>query len=60
VQKRKTILDLQRMKAEGEKITVLTAYDYPFARLMDQAGIDIFWSVIRWALWWPVTITPCR
>jgi 3-methyl-2-oxobutanoate hydroxymethyltransferase len=41
VQKRKTILDLQRMKAEGEKITVLTAYDYPFARLMDQAGIDM-------------------
>ncbi len=39
--KRKTILDLQRMKAEGEKITVLTAYDYPFARLMDQAGIDM-------------------
>ncbi len=39
--KRKTILDLQRMKAESEKITVLTAYDYPFARLMDQAGIDV-------------------
>ncbi len=29
------------MKAEGEKITVLTAYDYPFARLMDDAGIDM-------------------
>lgn len=29
------------MKVEGEKITVLTAYDYPFARLMDQAGIDV-------------------
>jgi len=29
------------MKEEGEKITVLTAYDYPFARLMDQAGIDM-------------------
>ncbi len=41
MQKRKTILDLQRMKADGEKITVLTAYDYPFARLMDQAGIDM-------------------
>ncbi|OEU59222.1 MAG: 3-methyl-2-oxobutanoate hydroxymethyltransferase [Desulfuromonadales bacterium C00003094] len=41
MQKRKTILDFQRMKAEGEKITVLTAYDYPFARLMDQAGIDM-------------------
>jgi len=41
VAKRKTILDVQRMKAEGEKITVLTAYDYPFARFMDAAGIDM-------------------
>ena len=39
--KPKTILDLQRMKAAGEKISVLTAYDYPFARLLDQAGIDV-------------------
>lgn len=39
--RQKTILDIQRMKVEGEKITVLTAYDYPFARLMDQAGIDV-------------------
>lgn len=39
--KNKTILDMQRMKVEGEKITVLTAYDYPFARLMDLAGIDM-------------------
>jgi len=37
----KTILDIQRMKADGEKITVLTAYDYPLARLMDLAGIDM-------------------
>jgi 3-methyl-2-oxobutanoate hydroxymethyltransferase len=41
MQKSKTILDLQRMKTDGEKITVLTAYDYPFARLLDQAGIDM-------------------
>jgi 3-methyl-2-oxobutanoate hydroxymethyltransferase len=39
--KQKTILDIQRMKAEGNKIAVLTAYDYPLARLMDAAGIDI-------------------
>jgi 3-methyl-2-oxobutanoate hydroxymethyltransferase len=39
--KRRTILDLQAMKADGEKIAVLTAYDYPFARIMDQAGIDV-------------------
>jgi len=41
VKKQTTILDIQRMKAEGEKISVLTAYDFPFARLMDAAGIDM-------------------
>jgi len=39
--KHRTILDLQAMKQKGEKIAVLTAYDYPFARIMDQAGIDV-------------------
>jgi 3-methyl-2-oxobutanoate hydroxymethyltransferase len=39
--KQRTVLDLQRMKAQGEKIAVLTAYDYPLARLMDLAGIDV-------------------
>jgi 3-methyl-2-oxobutanoate hydroxymethyltransferase len=41
VNKARTILDLQKMKAEGEKIAVLTAYDYPMARLLDLAGIDM-------------------
>ena len=41
LKKTKTILDIRRMKVEGEKITVLTAYDYPLARLMDLAGIDM-------------------
>lgn len=36
-----TVLDIQKMKAAGEKIAVLTAYDYPFARLLDGAGIDM-------------------
>lgn len=39
--KRRTILDIARMKEQGEKISVLTAYDYPFATLMDNAGIDM-------------------
>jgi 3-methyl-2-oxobutanoate hydroxymethyltransferase len=39
--KRRTIIDLQEMKESGEKISVLTAYDFPLARLMDQAGIDV-------------------
>ncbi|MDQ2825021.1 MAG: 3-methyl-2-oxobutanoate hydroxymethyltransferase [Verrucomicrobiota bacterium] len=29
------------MKRGGEKITALTAYDYPTARLLDESGIDI-------------------
>jgi len=41
VTKAKTILDIQRMKEAGEKIAVLTAYDYPLARLLDLAGIDL-------------------
>src|SRR2546428_6097689 len=30
-----------KMKRHGEKITALTAYDYPTARLLDESGIDI-------------------
>ena len=41
MKKAKTILDFQSMKEKREKITVLTAYDYPFARLMEQAGLDM-------------------
>ncbi|MDR0786844.1 MAG: 3-methyl-2-oxobutanoate hydroxymethyltransferase [Gemmatimonadota bacterium] len=36
-----TILDLREMKARGERIAVLTAYDWLFARLVDTSGIDI-------------------
>jgi len=36
-----TILDLQRMKAENQKITMLTAYDFTMARLVDMAGVDV-------------------
>ncbi|NOQ42206.1 MAG: 3-methyl-2-oxobutanoate hydroxymethyltransferase [Desulfuromusa sp.] len=41
MKKRKTILDIGLMKEQQDKITVLTAYDYPFAQLMDGVGIDI-------------------
>ena len=33
--------DFRQMKRRGEKITALTAYDYPTARLLDETGIDI-------------------
>ena len=38
---RKTILDIKKMKGLGEKITVLTAYDYPIAAVLDECGIDM-------------------
>jgi 3-methyl-2-oxobutanoate hydroxymethyltransferase len=31
----------REMKQRGKKITALTAYDYPMARLLDESGIDI-------------------
>ncbi|MDM8535117.1 3-methyl-2-oxobutanoate hydroxymethyltransferase [Desulfobacterales bacterium HSG17] len=36
-----TTSTLMKMKQEGKKITALTAYDYPFASMLDQAGIEI-------------------
>jgi len=38
---KKTILDFQKMKAAGERIAVLTSYDYPMTGLMDGCGIDM-------------------
>lgn len=32
---------LQEMKIHGEKISMLTAYDYSLARIVDQSGIDV-------------------
>ncbi len=39
--KRTTVRRLLEMKERGEKIVALTAYDYLFARLVDEAGVDI-------------------
>ncbi|MBW2133099.1 MAG: 3-methyl-2-oxobutanoate hydroxymethyltransferase [Deltaproteobacteria bacterium] len=36
-----TVLDVQRAKEEGRKLVMVTAYDYPFGLLSDQAGVDI-------------------
>lgn len=38
--KKVTIHTLQERKEAGQKITSLTAYDYPTARLLDESGID--------------------
>ena len=39
--KKVTTHTLQKMKAAGEKIGMLTAYDYSFAKIIDGAGIDV-------------------
>ncbi|GAG37515.1 unnamed protein product, partial [marine sediment metagenome] len=38
---KKMIHDLYRMKQEGEKITWITAYDYPTAQFAEAAGMDM-------------------
>lgn len=34
-------VDLARMKRRGERIAMLTAYDFPTARFLDRAGVDV-------------------
>lgn len=41
MKKRLTISAMSKMKAEGKPISVLTAYDYPSAKLAEEAGIDV-------------------
>lgn len=38
---RLTIVDIQQKKKDKQKITMLTAYDFPMAQLMDLAGVDM-------------------
>ena len=45
--KKVTTQTLQKMKQSGEKIAMLTAYDYSLARLVDGAGIDVILSLIH-------------
>jgi 3-methyl-2-oxobutanoate hydroxymethyltransferase len=39
--KKVTTHTLEKMKQKGEKISMITAYDYSFARIFDAAGIDV-------------------
>ena len=39
--KRVTVKSLVDMKANGEKISMLTAYDYTMAKILDSSGIDV-------------------
>ena len=51
-QNKVSILNVQQAKEEGRKLVMVTAYDYPFGLMADQAGVDIVsWWAIRW-VWW--------
>nr|MDO8091167.1 3-methyl-2-oxobutanoate hydroxymethyltransferase [Candidatus Sigynarchaeota archaeon] len=39
--KKITVLDIKRMKEEGKKIVMLTAYDTPTAQILDEVGVDM-------------------
>jgi len=39
--KKVTILDIQQAKSEGRKLVMVTAYDYPFGLLAEQAEVDM-------------------
>jgi len=39
--KKVTTNTLQKMKSAGEKISMITAYDFSFAKIIDEAGIDV-------------------
>jgi 3-methyl-2-oxobutanoate hydroxymethyltransferase len=39
--RRLTVADIGRMHADGQRIPMLTAYDYPTARILDDAGIPL-------------------
>src|ERR687894_3164745 len=40
-ERRLTVTDIARMHTDGERIAMLTAYDFPTAKLLDEAGIPL-------------------
>ena len=53
-----TIRDLQAWKAEGTRFAMLTAYDFPTAKIFDEAGIPSCSSETRSATTFSATRTP--
>src|SRR5438552_5819584 len=54
-----TVPSIRRKKERGEKVVMVTCYDHPSARLLDQAGVDILFvgdSVGNNVLGYPSTI----
>ena len=64
--KRVTTHTLLELKANGQKIAMLTAYDYLLAKLVDGAGIDVILvgdsvysqGLISYSRWPMMTLTP--
>lgn len=64
--KKKSILDLHKMKKSGEKVAWITAYDFPMASFAEQAGMDMIlvgdslgMVVLGYEGTVPVTMTDC-
>jgi len=63
---KKTVLDFVKMKRTGEKVAWVTAYDYPMASFVEQAGMDMIlvgdslgMVVLGYDSTIPVTMTDC-
>lgn len=52
----KQTTDFLKMKQSNEKIVVLTAYDYPSAKIAEQGELISFWLVIHLEWWFWGTI----
>ena len=50
---------LHEMKLKGEKIAMLTAYDFSMARILDEAGIDIILVGDSASMLWQGMTLPC-
>ena len=55
-----TAPSLKASKERGERLVCLTAYDYPTARIVDEAGIDIILSATALVMSCLAMATPCR
>jgi 3-methyl-2-oxobutanoate hydroxymethyltransferase len=46
-----SVSDIIQAKKEGRRLVMVTAYDYPFGLMADEAGVDMALVGTRWA-WW--------